>query len=58
VIEFEVPAMEAITVSVAVMVWAAAVFSVTEKVPAPFVSIELAGIAAWASLLVKCTVPE
>jgi hypothetical protein len=57
-IEFEVPVIEAVAVSVAVMVWGPAVFRVTEKVPVPFASIELAGSTAWASVLVKCTVPE
>jgi hypothetical protein len=54
---FEVPVIETVTVSVAVMVWAAAVFNVAEKIPVPFVSVELAGSTAWLSLLVKCTVP-
>ena len=55
---FEVPVIEALTVSVAVMVWLPTVFNVAEKVPVPLVSVELAGSAAWASVLVKCTVPE
>jgi hypothetical protein len=46
VIEFEMPVIEAVTVSVAVMVWAAAVFNVAEKVSVPFVSVELAGSTA------------
>ncbi len=53
-----VPVMEAVTVSVAAMVWLPTVFSVAEKVPAPFVSVELAGSTAWLSVLEKCTVPE
>src|SRR5258708_33908158 len=57
-IESDVPAMEAVTESVAVMVWPPIVFSVAEKVAVPFVSVELAGRAAWLSVLVKCTVPE
>jgi len=57
-IEFEVPVIEAVTVSVAVIVWLPRVFSVTEKVPNPFVKVESAGSAAWPSVLVKCTVPE
>ncbi len=57
-IESEVPAMEAVTESVAVMVWPPIVFSVAEKVAVPFVRVELAGSVAWLSVLVKCTVPE
>jgi hypothetical protein len=57
-IEFEVPVIEAVTVSVAVINWRPTVFSVAEKVPIPFVSNELAGSTAWASVLVKCAVPE
>ncbi len=57
-IEFEVPMIEAVAVSVAVMVWLPIVLSVAEKVAVPFVSVELAGRAAWLSVLVKCTVPE
>ncbi len=45
-IEFELPVMEAVTESVAVMVWLPAVFSVAEKVAVPFVSVELAGSTA------------
>lgn len=54
-IGFELPAMEAVTVSVAVIVWLPlpTLFSVTEKVPAPFVSVEFAGSTAWLSELVK-----
>jgi hypothetical protein len=57
-IELEVPVIEAVTVSIAVMDWLLALFSVAEKVPIPFVSIELAGSTAWPSLVVKCAVPE
>ncbi len=57
-IEFEVPVIEARTVSVAVMVWLPTVFSVAGKVPVPFVSVVLAGRTAWLSVLEKCTVPE
>ncbi len=46
-----------VTVSVAVMVWLPAVFSVAWKLPTPLVRVELAGSAAAASVLVKCTVP-
>ena len=52
------PLIEVVAVSVAVMVSAAAVFSVTEKAPVPFTSVEFAGSIAWVSVLVKCTVPE
>ena len=57
-IEFDVPVIEAVTVSVAVIVWLPTVFNVAEKVPVPLVSVEFAGSTAWASVLVKCTVPE
>jgi hypothetical protein len=57
-IEFEVPVIEALTVSVAVMVLLPTVSKVAEKVPVPFVKVESAGSAAWPSVLVKCTVPE
>ncbi len=50
-IESDVPAMEAVTESVAGMVWPPIVFSVAEKVAVPFVSVELAGRAAWLSVL-------
>jgi hypothetical protein len=53
----DVPAIDAVTVSVAVTVCAPAVFKVTENVPTPFVSIEFAGSTAAPSLLVKWTVP-
>ena len=55
-IEFEIPAI-AVTVSVALKVWFPAVFRVAMKDPAPLVSMESAGSAAWPSVLVKCTVP-
>jgi hypothetical protein len=57
-IEFEVPVIEGVSVSVALMVWLPAVFSVAEKFAVPFASAELAGSAAWPSVLVKFTVPE
>jgi hypothetical protein len=57
-IELEVPVIEGVTVSVAVMVWLPLVFSVAEKFPVPFVRVEFAGNVAWPSVLVKCTVPE
>jgi hypothetical protein len=53
----EVPVIEAVTVSVAVMVLAPAVFRVAENVPTPFVSVAFAGRVAAPSVLVKCTVP-
>ena len=56
--EVELPVMEAVTVSVAVIVWLPTAFSVIEKVPVPFVSVEFAGRTALVSVLVKCTVPE
>ena len=56
--EPEMPLIEALTVSVAVMVCSPAVFNVAEKVPAPLVTVELAGEnTAWVSLLVTRTVP-
>ena len=54
----EVPVIEAVTVSVAATVWLPAVPRVAEKVPVPFVSLELAGSTARLSLLEKWTVPE
>src|SRR5262249_61161247 len=51
------PVMELVTVSVAVTVRLPAVFRVALKVPAPLVSVELAGSTAWPSLLVKWSVP-
>src|SRR6267143_6058420 len=56
-IVLEVPAIDGVTVSVAVRVWFPAVFKVAENVPTPFVKIEFAGKTAPPSLLVKCTVP-
>jgi hypothetical protein len=53
VIALEVPLIEGLTVSVAVIVWAPAVFNVAEKFPTPFVSVEFAGSTAWPSVLVK-----
>lgn len=57
VIVLEVPVMELVTVSVAVMVWLPAVFSVELNVPTPLVKVLLAGNMAAPSVLVKCTVP-
>ena len=51
------PAIEAVTVSVAVIVWGPVVFSVAASVPVPFVNVLFAGNTAVASLLVNCTVP-
>jgi hypothetical protein len=53
----EVPVMEEVTVSVAVMLWEPAVSSVTWKVPVPLVRVVSAGRLAAPSELVKCTVP-
>jgi hypothetical protein len=50
---FEVPVIEDVTVSVAVMVWSPRVFSVAEKLPVPFVRVEFAGSDAKGSVLVK-----
>ena len=58
VIALDVPVIELAVVSVAVMVCPPTVFSVAEKVPLPFISVELVGSKALASVLVKCTVPE
>lgn len=58
VIPLEVPVMEAVKVSVAVMVWLPKVFRVAENVPVPLVRAEFAGSEAWTSVLVKCTIPE
>ena len=49
----EVPVIVFVTVSVAVMVSLAAVFSVAENVPTPLVNVELAGSVAVPSVLVK-----
>ena len=51
------PVIELVAVSVAVIVWLPAVFSVTLKVPVPLVNVALAGRIAALSLLVKWTVP-
>ena len=48
----------AFTVSVAVIVWLPAAFSVTLNVPTPLVNVLFVGRTAAASLLVKWTVPE
>ena len=53
----DVPVIDEVTVSVAVMVWLPTVAKVTEKVPVPDVNVEFAGRVADASVLVKCTVP-
>ena len=45
-IAFEVPVVVAVTVSVALMVWLPAVFSVAENVPDPLVNVEFAGKVA------------
>ena len=51
------PVAKLLAVSVAVIVWLPAVFNVALNVPTPPVNVALAGRAAAASLLVKCTVP-
>ena len=56
-IAFDVPVIDAFTVSVAVIVCAPLVLSVALKVPTPLVSVALAGRIAAPSVLVKCTVP-
>ena len=56
-IELEVPVMELVAVSVAVMVRGPVVLRVTENVPVPLVSVEFAGSTAAPSLEVKWTVP-
>ena len=53
----EVPLIDALTVSVAVIVRLPAVFRVAVKVPTPLVRVASAGSTAWPSLLLKCTVP-
>jgi hypothetical protein len=53
----EVPVRDAVTVSVALMVWLPEVLSVAEKDPVPFVSFESAGRVALPSVLEKWTVP-
>jgi len=57
VMVLEVPVIDGVTVSVAVMVWGPSELRVEENVPAPFVSPALAGSVAEPSLLVKWTVP-
>jgi hypothetical protein len=52
-----VPVIDAVTVSVAVIVWLPAVSSVALNVPTPLVSVEFAGNTAAPSELVKCTIP-
>lgn len=53
----DTPAIELVTVSVAVMVRVPAVFNVALNVPVPFVSAELAGSTACASVLLNLTAP-
>jgi hypothetical protein len=53
----DVPVIEAVTVSVAVMVCAPAVFSVAWNVPTPLVNVALPGGVAAASVVVNFTVP-
>jgi hypothetical protein len=53
----DVPVIDAVTVSVAVIVCPPAVFSTAGSIITPFNSAEFAGRTAFPSLLVKCTVP-
>ena len=57
-IEVDAPLIEDAAESVAVMVVLAIVFSVAEKAPVPFVSVELGGKTACRSVLEKCVIPE
>ena len=57
VMEFEIPEIVPFAASVAVIVWLPAVFNVADKIPVPLDNVVSAGRIAWASLLVKCTVP-
>lgn len=52
-IGLDVPVIDAVPVSVAVMVWLPTVFSVAEKLPVPFIRDPFAGSDAWESVLVK-----
>ena len=54
---FEMPVMDAVTVSVAVKVCDPEVLKVTETVPNPLASNVFAGNTAWESELVNFTVP-
>jgi hypothetical protein len=54
---FDVPVIDEVAVSVAVIVWPPAVLSVAMNVPVPFVSVLFAGKEAVPSVEVKCTVP-
>ena len=54
---FEVPVIDGVTVSVAVMVREPAVISVALNVPVPLVNVELVGSVAPPSVDVKWTVP-
>jgi hypothetical protein len=57
-IVFEVPVIDAVTVSVAVIVCPPTDFSAAGKVPVPFTSVESAGKSACPPVLLKCTIPE
>ncbi len=57
-IAFDVPVIELLPVSVAVIVWLPVVLRVAENVRTPLVSVESAGSVALGSLAVKWTVPE
>ena len=53
----EVPVIELVSLSFAVMVLFPVVTKVAWKVPVPLISVESAGSFAFESVLVKCTVP-
>jgi hypothetical protein len=53
----DVPVIDEVTVSVAVIVWDPAVARVTENVPTPLVSVAAVGRVAAVSVLVNFTVP-
>jgi hypothetical protein len=56
-ITFDVPAIEAVAVSLAMIVAVPTVLRVAEKVAVPPDRVEFAGRIAWLSLLLKCTIP-
>jgi hypothetical protein len=53
----DVPLIEVAAMSTTVIVWLPLVFSVAEKLAAPFVRVELAGNTACPSVLLKRRVP-
>jgi hypothetical protein len=56
--KFELPVMEDVALSVAVIVWLPPVVRMAEKILVPDSNVESAGSCTWGSVLVKCTVPE